>query len=70
MENPTYTYTFRVEGVYEQRTALPTRAHKFDETYLIVAEHPAHALERLINEVEWGVLDSYEEWTVTHVPEE
>ena len=70
MDNPVEMFSFRVEGVYEQRTALPTHSHKFDETYELEGEHPAHAAEKLLHEIEWGVLDSYNEWTITFVPTE
>jgi hypothetical protein len=62
-------FTFRVEGhMSRQPTALPTRAHPFDETYEIEGEHPADSLEKLLHEIEWGVLDSYESWSITFLP--
>jgi len=63
-------FRFRVEGLEEQRTALPTHRHKFDELYELEGEHPAHALEKLIHEIEWGILDGYSEWTITFLPGE
>lgn len=53
-------YRFRVTGAEEQRTLLPTptQVHPFDETYEIEGEHPAHALEKLLHEIEWGILHS------------
>ena len=66
----TATYTFRVEGVEYQRTFLPTALHPFDETYEIDGEHPAEALEKLLHEIEWGILDSEHGFTITYVPAE
>lgn len=64
-------YTFHVEGVQEQLTALPTSRRAFDETYEIEGEHPAEALEKLVSgEIEWGILDSEYGFTITFVPKE
>lgn len=68
----TYPFTFRVEGITERQVALwrpPNFDDAFDETYVIEGEHPAESLEKLIREIEWGILDSYSEWTITFVPD-
>lgn len=63
-------YTFRVEGVEEQQTFLPTE-RPFDETYEIEGEHPVEALMKLVNgEIEWGILDSDRGFTITFLPAE
>ena len=56
----TSAFRFRVEGVMERQTWLPAQADPFDETYEIEGEHPAHALEKLLHEIEWGILNGYE----------
>jgi hypothetical protein len=67
----TRTFSFVVEGVEEQTTALPTARKAFNETYEIEGEHPAEALEQLVrHEIEWGILDSVEGFTITFEPKE
>lgn len=60
-------FTFRVEGVEVQQTALPTTPRPFDETYEIEGEHPGEALGKIPHEIEWGILDSEKGFTVTFV---
>lgn len=62
-------FQFRVEGVEEQQTALPSRVRAFDETFEIEGEHPAEALEKLLREIEWGILDSGQQFSITFLPD-
>jgi hypothetical protein len=62
-------YRFQVEGLEEPKTALGRDVHPFDETFEIEGEHPAHALEKLLHEIEWGILDSYRPWTISYLGE-
>jgi hypothetical protein len=61
----TQTFSIRVEGVDQPTTYLGNDVRPFDETYEIEGEHPAHALEKLLGEVEWGIIDSYAGFTIT-----
>lgn len=63
-------FSFRVTGVEQQKTALPSRVHEFDETYEIEGEHPAEALAKLLQEIEWGILDSDQEFAIEFIPTE
>ncbi len=70
MTDETELFTFRVEGVEQQTTYLPRSPadRVFDETFTIEGEHPADSLDKLLHEIEWGILDAYSEFTITHVP--
>lgn len=70
VETETAIYLLRVEGVQQERTLLLDRRDPFDETYEIMAEHPADALDKLLHEIEWGILDSYSGFTITVLPSE
>jgi len=50
-------HRFRVTGAEEQHEGS-NMVHRFDETYEIEGEHPAEALEKLLHEIEWGILDA------------
>ncbi len=63
----TETFTFRVEGHQVQHG---TMNWAFDETYEIAGEHPAEALGKLLNEIEWGILDSERGFTIEFIPPE
>lgn len=65
-------HRFRVEGVERGRTHLerPPQERLFDETYEIDGEHPTEALEKLLHEVEWGMLDYSHPFTVVYLPDE
>lgn len=63
-------FRFRVQGTQSTQMALSTKLYPFDETYEVEGEHPAHALVRLMDEIEWGILDADYEFTVTFVPAE
>lgn len=63
-DNDTDTYLFRVEGI--------TQGHRsyvmpFDETFEIEGEHVAEALEKLTHEIEWGILEGDEPFTVSYL---
>jgi hypothetical protein len=62
-------FRFHVTGVEEQQTALPTHLRAFDETYEIAGEHPAEALEKLLDEIEWGILDATYDFTISFIAE-
>lgn len=56
-------FRIRVEGT-EFRWAGNV-FHAFDETYEIEAEHPAEAITKLLSEIEWGILDQVEPFTIS-----
>lgn len=62
-------FRFRVEGCQVSFTALPS-FHAFDEPYEIEGEHPAEALEKLRHEIDWSIIDAYEGFTITYLPDE
>ena len=63
-------YVFLVEGLQQQRTALPTHPRPVAETYEVDGEHVAEALRKLLSEIEWGILDDERGFTITFVPNE
>ena len=62
-------HRFRVEGASYSNTYLPQQPQQrpFDETYELAGEHPAEALEKLLHEIEWGILDSEQEFTISYL---
>lgn len=58
----TESFKFRVEGVEQGRRSY---VQAFDETFEIEGEHPAEALEKLVHEIEWGILDGWQDFTIT-----
>lgn len=68
MSDETEIFTFRVEGIEQQTTYLPRPEPPFAEMFEVEGEHPADALAKLLHEIEWGVIDGYGEFTITHVP--
>ena len=57
--------SFRVEGVPQRPTWSPSQPDPFDETYEVKGEHPAQALGKLLQEIEWGILDGYRPFTIS-----
>lgn len=57
-------FTFRVKGVMTSQTYRRSLAFPFDETYEVEGEHPAEALEKLVHEIEWTILDSDRDFTI------
>lgn len=47
-------YRVRVEGVEDRHSS---RDIAFDETWEFDAEHPSEAVERVLHEIEWGIVD-------------
>lgn len=66
-EEPT-TFCYRVEGILDAYHG--SRVRVFDETYEIAADHPVEALEKLLHEVEWSLLDTVQGFSVTMLSEE
>lgn len=64
MNDETETYRFRVEGI---ETGHRSYVQPFDETFEIEAEHVAPALEKLTHEIEWGILDSDQPFTISYL---
>lgn len=60
-------HRFRVTGAEEQRTFLPSQVHSFDETFEIEGEHPAEAVEKLLHEIEWGILDADQPFEIEYL---
>ena len=61
-----HTYRLHVHGTDGARRASFFVA--FDETYEIEAPHVSVAIERLMREIEWGILDDEESFTITYEP--
>jgi hypothetical protein len=61
------SYRFRVEGI----DGLGHRSYvlPFDETFEIEGEHPAEALEKLVHEIDWLILDGEQPFTVAFLGE-
>lgn len=68
MDDELRRFRIRVTGVEQVRTLLPTAPRSFDETYEIEAEHASPAIEALLGEIEWGILDSDEPFEIEVVP--
>ena len=57
-------FRFRVVGRTTPRTFLGGDVNTFDETYDVEGEHPAEAIEKLMGEIEWGILDGDKPFTI------
>ncbi len=65
-EDETERFTIRVSGT-EFRYAGNIH-HQFDETYEIEAEHASPAITKLLQEIEWGILDTRDPFTIEVTP--
>jgi hypothetical protein len=64
MDEEQRRFRLRVTGVEQQQTILPSMVHRFDETYEIEAEHASPAITKLLQEIEWGILDGDEPFEI------
>jgi hypothetical protein len=63
-------HRFRVEGVEDSYSRRFPGVRPFDETFEIEGEHPAEALEKLVGEIEWGILDGERPFTISYLVDE
>lgn len=61
-------YTISVLGL-EVRRSPGAMLRGYEETWEIQAEHPQPAIEHVLNEIEWGILDAEETIRIRVVPE-
>lgn len=69
-DDPERLFRIRVRGTSWSHMALRSVPYPFDETYEIQAVHAYPAIEKLVHEVEWGILDGDTEFTIEVQPVE